>query len=1419
MTFVPVQNNIRVFHSSFAGVCLSGVNLEILGGTAPYKVHYGAGEVVEVNVNGAGLYLTTIYVAGGNQTITIEDYNECKIDYSLTVPTEAFDVTVDVVAGDCLNEVSIAAAGGIVGDAGYRVMVNGIEKDGMSFFLENGTYEIAVVDMLGCAWVQELVLEGNPLVVDIDVTEGDCLGEVTIAVSGGVEGEDYLVYLNDSEEPLESLTFLGPIGTHTVKVVDAFGCEVEMEFEIMSNPIAVDVAVMEGDCLSLVDLTITGGAAPYEVFLNGADEALAAMTFAGPVGEHTLLVVDAMGCEFETTFEIEGNNTLMVGAAAIGGDCLGSVAVEIEGGIGAYMVTVNGEEVEEYATMWLAPGEYVITVTDELGCSVETSVEVESVPLTISATVVDGSCRNEVTVMVDGGYGDLSVYLNDSETALEALAFNAPVGTHTVKVVDAMGCEAEYEFTVVGSPLTISAMVVDGSCRNEVTVMVAGGFGDLSVYLNDSETALEALAFNAPVGTHTVKVVDAMGCEAEYEFTVVGSPLTISAMVVDGSCRSEVTVMVAGGSGELNVYLNDSETALEALMFNAPVGTHTVKVVDAMGCEAEYEFTVVGSPLTISAMVVDGSCRNEVTVMVAGGFGDLSVYLNDSETALEALAFNAPVGTHTVKVVDAMGCEAEYEFTVVGSPLTISAMVVDGSCRNEVTVMVAGGFGDLSVYLNDSETALEALAFNAPVGTHTVKVVDAMGCEAEYEFTVTGSPLTISAMVVDGSCRNEVTVMVAGGFGDLSVYLNDSETALEALAFNAPVGTHTVKVVDAMGCEAEYEFTVTGSPLTISAMVVDGSCRNEVTVMVAGGSGALKVYLNDSETALEALMFNAPVGTHTVKVVDAMGCEAEYEFTVVGSPLTISAMVVDGSCRNEVTVMVAGGSGALKVYLNDSETALEALAFNAPVGTHTVKVVDAMGCEAEYEFTVTGSPLTISAMVVDGACSNEVTVMVAGGYGDLSVYLNDSETALEALMFNAPVGTHTVKVVDAMGCEAEYEFTVVGNPISLNVAVVAGECTGRVTVSVAGGKLPYLVYLNNGVLENLVFDGPAGTHTIKVVDADGCEVTQTITIVATPVSRTATAHTNKGEGVLFVDAESGISQTLAEGVHTLTYTTAAGCTRTLTVTVTASVKLATIAEVQGTSWESPVKGLIRGLTGTVTGVVPGAGYYIQDAKAAWSGIWVADANTYVLEGLGIYVEGTIAEINGITSIVGKGSIANPPLAITPIVVDSPEVAKSEMYESVLVTVKGARAKAAKPDGTWDVFTTDDNTITIGKWMFLYSPIAGDFYNITGIVNGANDLFRLDPRKAADVEWLKTTDVPVVDVIDFKVYPNPFNNELNIDNANKLTRATITNIAGQRVIDVQYPERVIRTANLVSGVYIVTLFTEDGIVKSERIVKR
>lgn len=266
-----------------------------------------------------------------------------------------------------------------------------------------------------------------------------------------------------------------------------------------------------------------------------------------------------------------------------------------------------------------------------------------------------------------------------------------------------------------------------------------------------------------------------------------------------------------------------------------------------------------------------------------------------------------------------------------------------------------------------------------------------------------------------------------------------------------------------------------------------------------------------------------------------------------------------------------------------------------------------------------------------------------------------------------------------------------------------------------------------------------------------------------------------------------------------------------------------IAEVQGEGEVSPLVDESVSVTGTVTGVSAGEGFFMQDANAAWSGIWVeyADAADLTI-GDGVTVVGVVAEVANVTTITASEvTAAEAPVVVEAIVLDSPSAAEAEMYESVLVQVVGARGTAAdEGNGEWTIYYEETDNVIVNDWLFAYSPVADHFFHVTGIVNGRMESYKLEPRMASDiVDVTETTDVKPIPTAEFKVYPNPFNNIINIDNHDKLTRAIVTNIAGQRVLDVEYPDHVISTSNLRSGVYVISLYTEDGMAKSVRIVKR
>jgi hypothetical protein len=377
---------------------------------------------------------------------------------------------------------------------------------------------------------------------------------------------------------------------------------------------------------------------------------------------------------------------------------------------------------------------------------------------------------------------------------------------------------------------------------------------------------------------------------------------------------------------------------------------------------------------------------------------------------------------------------------------------------------------------------------------------------------------------------------------------------------------------------------------------------------------------------------------------------------------------------------------------------------------------------------------------------------------------------------------------------------------------------------VSGGVEPYVVMVNDSVLSSMTYTLSRGENVVKVMDSHECEVTEVIDVVGEYVTNDTTIETFVGYTTefMFVDGTDTIVDTmLAVGDHTWIYEIE--CERTLNVTVVEVPRPVTIAVVQGEEDETPWPGETVVFSGTVTGVSESEGFYMQDANAAWSGIWVAWTDTEDLEvGDGVEVVGVVGEVANVTTVTASEvTEVTPVLTVEPVVLGNPLDVDSEMYESVLVKVEGARANAADTvTGEWTIYYSPVEEAVVNDLLYGYLPTDSNYYDVTGIVNARLDIFKLEPRMESDiVDLTETTNINDLDLVEFKVYPNPFNDRIFIENNDKLTRVVVSNVAGQRVIDVEYPNNEIRTANLVSGVYIVSMFTEDGIAKSERIVKR
>ncbi|MCC6814869.1 MAG: gliding motility-associated C-terminal domain-containing protein [Saprospiraceae bacterium] len=149
--------------------------------------------------------------------------------------------------------------------------------------------------------------------------------------------------------------------------------------------------------------------------------------------------------------------------------------------------------------------------------------------------------------------------------------------------------------------------------------------------------------------------------------------------------------------------------------------------------------------------------------------------------------------------------------------------------------------------------------------------------------------------------------------------------------------------------------------------------------------------------------------------------------------------------------------------------------------------------------TVIGNPsffivnwTTINGSIVNGSNTFNPSINKEGDYLMTVTDIN-----------NGCISTDIVSIVKDQNVPVKINFTVdqpkcVENPGLLNL------------ISITGGKPNYTYYLNGNIIDiNSPIDVSVGTHSIRVVDDNGCEITDQLTVIkASPIEITTTPDVN-----------------------------------------------------------------------------------------------------------------------------------------------------------------------------------------------------------------------------------------------------------------------------------------------------------------------
>ncbi len=451
----------------------------------------------------------------------------------------------------------------------------------------------------------------------------------------------------------------------TYQAMDECGNSASCSFEVVVDfDLAANFLVQDATCASAngsISVLVEGGTPPYDIQPFGEFQTGLAS------GLYTITVTDNTGCQTIENVTISQEDGPEVILSVTDDDCssasIGSVAVDISGGVPPYTASINGGasfSVSDTLIGGLSSGDYIISIQDANGCEDLTAFQIiQPAAPTVSLPNFQIDC-NGGSVLVDFSpqYPNLS---------FQGYPATIAAGTYNVIVTDpSTACTTEAVFSVTEpSPLEFFSITtnVQSACDftiNDIILDVRGGTTPYSNEIIDSGASAQ--------GPYIARVTDGNNCVLEQEFTLDMLELPtdlVYSIEQDVDCDGIITVTesISGGCPPYTSSMDVSQIT--------EAGAYSVEIRDDMGTVDTFDFTITDIPnLEIASADIVNSTTGEpgvVTVEVAGGLAPLSYVWTDSLGVVisnePSVLFNGP-GDVFLSVTDARGCQVNSSYFV-----------------------------------------------------------------------------------------------------------------------------------------------------------------------------------------------------------------------------------------------------------------------------------------------------------------------------------------------------------------------------------------------------------------------------------------------------------------------------------------------------------------------------------------------------------------------------------------------------------------------------------------------------------------------------------------------------------------------------------------------------------------------------------
>lgn len=439
------------------------IDLNTSGGLPPYSFKIGASPWIDSS--------QFIGLTGGSYVFRVSDSAGCdtslRVQLQAPAPISLNNLLIDSV--DCFGAstglIQATATGG-VGAYRYELDQSGYQAAGTFGQLAAGAYTLNYRDGNRCMdSTTVFVHQPDSLqiqIVDIDTASCRDDGRVLINVTGGnLPYQSFLGTLPFTPgQWVDSLVS----GTYQVSLIDRKGCAdstslVIPTFDKLSLSAVVNDALCHGSASGSVQLSASGGLAPFFYAQNGGSLQAQNQFDSVGAGFYQYLVIDSRQCSTTVNVSVSEPSPIQVSSIPTDAIChdqpVGSVQISASGGSPSYtyqLINSNGDSlIQGFGNITgLKAGEYLIAIRDQNQCLGLDSIVIEDPPASSYQVFTDSAtCYGnadgviQVIAVPPAGYEAKAPYefsLNGNSFEADGYWTNLQSGNQEIVIQDRDGC-------------------------------------------------------------------------------------------------------------------------------------------------------------------------------------------------------------------------------------------------------------------------------------------------------------------------------------------------------------------------------------------------------------------------------------------------------------------------------------------------------------------------------------------------------------------------------------------------------------------------------------------------------------------------------------------------------------------------------------------------------------------------------------------------------------------------------------------------------------------------------------------------------------------------------------------------------------------------------------------------------------------